>query len=202
MSMSQDSQRPKRDAIGRFIIHDGQLRRFETVAETAVEVEVAGASKCNGLDAEIHEGAPAESQEDGDEAKGDEEEELENNDKNEQAAMTINTQVLSPKLELILNKLNSTDKATAKKGFLLLYLYNKDHADFNLDGFIAIAAAHEPLVKVKVLLEKLSACLMCWAYACKNWMQWLFIWFSLQDYIVSNLQKITSFVAGALLMPV
>jgi len=161
MSMSQDSQRPKRDAIGRFIIHDGQLRRFETVAETAVEVEVAGASKCNGLDAEIHEGAPAESQEDGDEAKGDEEEELENNDKNEQAAMTINTQVLSPKLELILNKLNSTDKATAKKGFLLLYLYNKDHADFNLDGFIAIAAAHEPLVKVKVLLEKLSACLMC-----------------------------------------
>ena len=161
MSMSQDWQMPKRDAIGRFIIHDGQLRRFETVAETAVEVEVVGASKCNGLDAEIHEGAPAESQEDGDEAEGDEEEELENNDKNEQVAMTTNIRVLSPKLELILNKLNSTDKATAKKGFLLLYLYNKDHADFNLDGFIAIAAAHEPLVKVKVLLEKLSACLMC-----------------------------------------
>ena len=158
MSMSQDWQMPKRDAIGRFIIHDGQLRRFETVAETAVEVEVVGASKCNGLDAEIHEGAAAESQEDG---EGDEEEELENNDKNEQVAMTTNIRVLSPKLELILNKLNSTDKATAKKGFLLLYLYNKDHADFNLDGFIAIAAAHEPLVKVKVLLEKLSACLMC-----------------------------------------
>jgi len=174
MSMSQDWQMPKRDAIGRFIIHDGQLRRFETVAETAVEVEVVGASKCNGLDAEIHEGAAAESQEDGDaeihegaaaesqeDGEGDEEEELENNDKNEQVAMTTNIRVLSPKLELILNKLNSTDKATAKKGFLLLYLYNKDHADFNLDGFIAIAAAHEPLVKVKVLLEKLSACLMC-----------------------------------------
>lgn len=194
--MSLDSPpRPKRDAIGRFIIHDGLLRSFEqsgsaapinhsrmyeqvllpnTSAITVTEELAAGeeavaadtsSGSYNGMQTRVQEriallpdderracielcpDLEEEEGEEDEEEEGEDDEELEND---EEEQVITDAPALSPKLELILEKINSSEKATAKKGFLLLYLYNKERANFDLDGFIAVAAAQEPLMNVLI----------------------------------------------------